>query len=57
MNEGKREGKGIQKWPDGRVYEGEWFQNLAHGKGKLIYPNGDVYYGDFVYNFKEGYGT
>ena len=38
-----KEGHGVQKWPDGSVYEGDWIKNEANGKGKFTYANGDVY--------------
>lgn len=42
-----KEGYGIQTWPDGSVYEGDWLKNEANGKGKFIYANGDVYEGSW----------
>ena len=30
---GFRDGYGVQKWPDGAQYEGQWKDNRAHGKG------------------------
>lgn len=28
-------GKGIMRWPDGKVYEGEFFNDMKNGFGKL----------------------
>ena len=29
----KKQGFGVFTWPDGRMYEGEWFDGKQHGKG------------------------
>ena len=36
---GKREGRGIYKYPNGDVYEGEWTNNVLHGYGKYTWNN------------------
>ncbi len=38
-------GKGIFKWPDGRVYEGDYYEDKKHGFGIVKWPNGKVYEG------------
>lgn len=38
----KRNGYGIQEWPDGRKYEGEFVNNLKHGDGVFTWTNGEV---------------
>lgn len=38
-------GKGIFKWPDGRVYTGDYFEDKKHGFGIVKWPNGKVYEG------------
>ncbi len=38
-------GKGIFKWPDGRVYEGVYYEDKKHGFGIVKWPNGKVYEG------------
>ena len=38
-------GYGVYKFPDGRVYCGEWNNNIRTGFGKLVYPNGTYYEG------------
>ena len=30
-----RQGQGVQRWMDGRVYEGEWVRHVYEGRGKL----------------------
>lgn len=40
-----RQGRGVQIWPDGSMYEGYWKDNKAHGRGRLIHSDGDVYDG------------
>ncbi len=45
---GKRKGYGVQKYRDGRRFEGYWVDDLPHGNGNLYYPSGDVYYGEVI---------
>ena len=40
MKDGVREGKGVLKMQDGRIYEGEFQHNLPNGMGTLYDPNG-----------------
>ena len=44
---GQREGRGVLKYPDGSVYDGEFQGGLPEGRGFLRYPNGLVYDGEF----------
>lgn len=37
-----RDGLGIQEWPDGSRYEGEFENGLKHGVGFYSWPNGEV---------------
>ena len=30
-------GKGVFKWPDGRVYEGEYYEDLKQGNGRYLW--------------------
>ena len=41
-------GYGVMKWPDGKVYEGEFMNDLKHGKGRLVTQDGKVYEGTWV---------
>lgn len=43
-----RHGFGIQVWPDGAKYEGNWRNNVASGRGKFYHIDGDVYDGKIV---------
>jgi hypothetical protein len=45
--ERKRQGKGIMKYKSGRVYEGDWSNDVRHGHGYERYQNGNVYTGQF----------
>jgi hypothetical protein len=45
LKDGARHGPGVQVWPDGAKYEGEWRLNKANGKGKFWHADGDVYEG------------
>jgi hypothetical protein len=36
-------GYGVLKWPDGKVYEGLFENDLKHGAGKLTTPSGDTF--------------
>ena len=38
-------GKGVFKWPDGRVYVGEWLDNNMHGHGVYTWKDGRKYFG------------
>ena len=40
-----RHGFGVQTWPDGTKYEGEFKYNKAQGKGKYFHKNGEIYDG------------
>lgn len=35
------------KYKSGRVYEGDWINDLRHGKGYERYQNQNLYIGDF----------
>lgn len=52
----EREGFGVQVWPDGAKYEGEWRSDMANGKGRLIHADGDVYVGEWLNDKAHGYG-
>ena len=43
-----REGKGIMRYFNGEVYEGNWENNMISGNGSMRYANGDVYAGEFI---------
>ena len=37
---GRPHGNGVKVWPDGRRYEGMFYQGIAIGYGTKIFPNG-----------------
>ena len=51
-----KQGYGVQIWPDGSKYEGEWFENKAHGNGKFTHSNNDVYHGEWKDDKVDGFG-
>lgn len=57
MIDGKREGKGIMKYSNGRQYEGNWERDLRNGKGFERYPNGNSYFGSFKMGKADGKGV
>ncbi len=54
--EGLKTGWGVQVWPDGGKYEGEWHDDKANGKGQFWHADGDVYEGNWVDDKANGYG-
>jgi hypothetical protein len=56
MNDGVREGPGVQSWPDGARYEGNWHDNRTFGKGKFWHSDGDIYDGEWADDKANGYG-
>lgn len=40
--EERREGVGVQEWPDGSRYEGEFVNGYKHGTGRYTWKNGEV---------------
>jgi hypothetical protein len=57
-NNGKliRQGKGIMKYANSRVFEGEWLDDYRHGRGYERYVNGNVYLGEFQHGKAHGKG-
>ncbi|KAM5151552.1 alsin [Mantella aurantiaca] len=52
---GKPHGRGVLKWPDGRVYDGEFRNGLEDGYGKLIIPKKSLKKEDrYVGHWKDG---
>ncbi len=56
-SKGERDGKGIYKWNDGGVYEGDFKNGGREGYGKINLIDGSSYEGNWVKNKKEGQGT
>ncbi|XP_038138040.1 alsin isoform X2 [Cyprinodon tularosa] len=52
---GKPHGRGILKWPDGRIYTGSFKNGLEDGFGEFIWPNKALNKDDFYQGYwKEG---
>lgn len=49
-------GRGTFKWPDKRVYEGEYVNDKKHGKGVFTWPDGRKYKGNWVNGKQHGKG-
>ncbi|KAF5909795.1 ankyrin repeat and MYND domain-containing protein 1, partial [Clarias magur] len=50
-------GPGVQEWPDGSSYDGEFINGLKHGNGTFTWPNGECYEGSFYKDYRHGKGT
>ena len=35
------------KWPDGKIYNGGWHNDVPHGKAKFIYEDGMTQIGEY----------
>ena len=53
----QREGFGTCRYVRGRVYEGQWKDDMQEGRGKIKYAEGDVIEGEFKANMVDGSGT
>ena len=51
-----KEGKGIYKFPDGKIYEGEYKNDVKNGKGKLFLEENKFYEGNWVNDQPHGKG-
>jgi hypothetical protein len=40
-------GEGICSWSDGKIYSGNWLDNMKHGKGCYKWEDGRMYCGDY----------
>ena len=49
-------GFGLFKWATGRVYIGDWSQDLKDGVGILTFKGGNEYSGEFKNDRRQGYG-
>jgi len=41
-------GSGIETWPDGKKYEGQYHIGMMQGMGKYSWPDGKCYNGQWV---------
>lgn len=55
--EGRRHGRGVCVWPDGKRYCGEWRHGVISGTGEMTWPDGRSYEGQFEAGVKQGTGT
>lgn len=46
-----KEGKGVQLFLNGDLYNGDWLQNKMHGIGSYFYTDGNYFYRG---NFEKG---
>ncbi|CAE7666528.1 PIP5K4 [Symbiodinium pilosum] len=53
----KRDGHGLQEWPDGARFDGQWRNGLAEGFGKFVHADGDVYEGQWRDDKANGEGV
>lgn len=49
-------GQGIYKWPDGRQYEGNYYDDKKEGFGVYTYPDGRCYKGNWKGGKQHGEG-
>ena len=49
-------GEGVYKWPDGRVYSGEYVKDKKHGFGKFVMSDGSKYEGEWLDGKQHGRG-
>ena len=47
---------GVFKWASGRVYAGNWRDDLKNGVGKLGFKGGNESAGEYLNDKREGYG-
>lgn len=50
------QGRGVFTWPDGRHYEGQYFDDKKHGYGVFTWPDGKKYEGSWLYGKQHGFG-
>ena len=53
----KKEGQGVETWPNGYIYKGEFKNSQWSGKGVLTFPDGSTYDGEWSKGFMNGQGT
>ncbi len=54
--DGKQDGTGTYRLPNGYEYTGQWVAGEIRGQGIATFPNGSVYEGTFVAGKPEGQG-
>jgi len=56
LQDGKMSGRGLFKYTNGDVYEGEFRNDLKEGVGRLRYHSGAVFEGEYVQDRRSGRG-
>ena len=51
-----QEGRGIYRYKNGQVYDGEFVEDKMHGMGKYKWPDGKVYEGGWINGLQHGRG-
>ncbi|KAH3731821.1 phosphatidylinositol-4-phosphate 5-kinase [Pelomyxa schiedti] len=55
--DGKPEGRGTLKWPDGDTYDGVWLNGDRTGRGVYKWPDGSTYEGEWLNYKMDGWGV
>ena len=55
-DDGHRNGRGIQVWLKGSIYEGYWEMDKTNGRGRYIDADNSIYIGEWKDNRKNGHG-
>ena len=53
----KKQGQGVETWPNGYIYKGEFKNSVWSGIGTLTFPDGSTYEGEWANGFMNGQGT
>ena len=53
----KKQGQGVETWPNGYIYKGEFENSVWSGQGILTFPDGSSYDGEWANGFMNGQGT
>jgi hypothetical protein len=48
-------GFGIEAWPDGSLFEGNYMEGAKNGTGNYTWPDGSSYKGNYHLNSMEGH--
>jgi len=54
---GEREGRGVMRFANGNVYDGEWKAGKREGRGVMRFADGEVYDGEWKAGLPEGRGV
>ena len=56
-HEGKRNGRGIEKYARGSGYDGDFLDDKRDGQGTMTFPSGSTYVGEWRHGVPDGYGV